>query len=235
MADTKDLELVFNGKSWVNKDLNVTFKAGTVATIKLDSSLVIDKKLKRPKQKKNKKTQIFEDGDELLVALKQPLKKPLPDELMDTFYDKSKLSFCDSPYLSARFSLSSYSFVKVTLKQADSSTFPTEAGVPKGTGWYEDTPFQKGAVHCGTIVLPEAVQVKVTPKSLNHAYTLLSERIELDRMSHTGNVYQLIFYKESDGKWYPLDKLRNPSSFDNAEMIVSKLWRELKDINLTSS
>jgi hypothetical protein len=47
-------------------------------------------------------------------------------------------------------------------------------------------------------------------RSLNHAYTLLSGRIETDRISHTGNVFQLAYYySECDASWHLLDRLRS--------------------------
>lgn len=51
--------------------------------------------------------------------------------------------------------------------------------------------------------------------SLNHAYTLLSEKIEKHRISHTGNIYKRCYYKEKNGKWYPLKLLRDNMKIDN--------------------
>ena len=45
--------------------------------------------------------------------------------------------------------------------------------------------------------------------SLNYAFTCLSEEYEPWRKSHTGNIYDKIFYRESNNKWYPIDVLRN--------------------------
>lgn len=45
--------------------------------------------------------------------------------------------------------------------------------------------------------------------SLNHALTILSEVYEVHRVSHTGNIFERIFYQEADGKWYPLEFLRH--------------------------
>ena len=55
--------------------------------------------------------------------------------------------------------------------------------------------------------LPEAVSER-QPLSLNHAYTLLSEIYEIHRASHTGSIYQTVFYRGEGGRWYPLDLLR---------------------------
>ncbi len=45
-------------------------------------------------------------------------------------------------------------------------------------------------------------------RSLNHAYTLLSEYYEVDRLSHTGNVFTKVLFQDKDGAWKPLDELR---------------------------
>ncbi len=45
-------------------------------------------------------------------------------------------------------------------------------------------------------------------KSLNHAYTLISQEFEQHRMSHSGNVFKDIYYKKDD-KWLPIDSFRD--------------------------
>lgn len=44
-------------------------------------------------------------------------------------------------------------------------------------------------------------------KSINHAYTLISQAFELDRISHTGNVFTKVYYR-NDSIWKPLKTLR---------------------------
>lgn len=55
--------------------------------------------------------------------------------------------------------------------------------------------------------LPEGVSDKKL-LSLNHAFTILSEVYEIHRAAHTGNIYETVFYKGSDDRWYPLGHLR---------------------------
>lgn len=62
--------------------------------------------------------------------------------------------------------------------------------------------------------------------SLNHAFTMLSEVFEPWRMSHTGNVYERFLYQESNGKWYPLEWLRDASLAKKEEEIAYKLWQD---------
>jgi hypothetical protein len=48
--------------------------------------------------------------------------------------------------------------------------------------------------------------------SVNHAYTLLSTAFETQRRSHTGNVFQTVFFRAADRRgnrmWEPLETLR---------------------------
>lgn len=65
-------------------------------------------------------------------------------------------------------------------------------------------------------------------QSLNHAFTLLSERYETHRLSHTGNVYTSMFYQESNDRWYPLDMLREGVRADAERQVIYTAWAELE-------
>lgn len=65
-------------------------------------------------------------------------------------------------------------------------------------------------------------------QSLNHAFTLLSERYETHRLSHTGNVYTSVYYLESNGRWYPLDLLREGVRADAERQVIHAAWAELE-------
>lgn len=78
--------------------------------------------------------------------------------------------------------------------------------------------------------LPEGISDK-KPLSLNHAYTILSEIYEVHRASHTGSIYQTIFYQGADDCWYPLGLLKKVGlelerdGHKNTENLVSEFWR----------
>ena len=76
-----------------------------------------------------------------------------------------------------------------------------------------------------TINLPEGV-TEVAAISLNHAFTLLSEVFEPWRKAHTGSVYERFYYKEADGKWYPLALLRDAGIAMQEQKIAADLWSE---------
>ena len=54
--------------------------------------------------------------------------------------------------------------------------------------------------------------------SLNQAYTLISQKYEKHRGSHTGNVFNKVFYQEGDD-YYPLETLRNQIVYEIEEKI----------------
>ena len=78
-----------------------------------------------------------------------------------------------------------------------------------------------------SIKLPDGFDPPVA-QSLNHAFTLLSERYETHRLSHTGNVYTSMFYLESNGRWYPLDLLREGVRADAERQVIYAAWAELE-------
>jgi hypothetical protein len=55
--------------------------------------------------------------------------------------------------------------------------------------------------HCGIFLL------ETEARSLNHAFTLLSQKFEVDRLSHTGNVFRQGFTYQGK-RWLSLDALR---------------------------
>lgn len=73
------------------------------------------------------------------------------------------------------------------------------------------------------VLLPDAVS-KEPALSLNHAYTLLSEAYEPWRTSHTGNIYEQVLYQETNGKWYPLEFLREKRELENGQDIAKGVW-----------
>ncbi len=75
------------------------------------------------------------------------------------------------------------------------------------------------------IYLPKEVS-KEPVNSLNHAFTKLSETYEPWRISHTGNVYQRFLYQEKNGRWYPLELLRDAALAKKEQEIAYQLWQD---------
>jgi len=78
------------------------------------------------------------------------------------------------------------------------------------------------------IELPDGLE-EIHAQSLNHAFTMLSERYETHRLSHTGNVYERVFYQESNGEWYPLSALRDGVRERAGKEFLAGAWRQIED------
>lgn len=64
------------------------------------------------------------------------------------------------------------------------------------------------------------------PTSINHAYTLLSTFFEPHRRSHTGNVFDKVFFETKSNKWEPLKARRDhfEYAFERELMILCQRW-----------
>jgi len=83
------------------------------------------------------------------------------------------------------------------------------------------------ALESSQVFLPHALDLEPAI-SVNHAFTKLSEKFEPWRLSHTGSIYERVFYKEGDGFWYPLDDLREKEMVVAERKIIHTLWNEVE-------
>ncbi len=97
----------------------------------------------------------------------------------------------------------------------------------QGGLWLKVKGLERCELQGSTVLMPDGFE-KPTAISLNHAFTQLSERYETHRLSHTGNVYERIFYQESDGRWYPLDDLRQGVLGDAERNLLASTWEEVE-------
>src|SRR3546814_19856302 len=77
--------------------------------------------------------------------------------------------------------------------------------------------------------MPEGFKEK-SAISLNHAFTLLSQKYETHRISNTGNVYTRIFYQERNGRWYPLKDLRTGVQVQAERKVMADAWADVERI-----
>lgn len=96
-------------------------------------------------------------------------------------------------------------------------------GSEDGGLWLSTKGIRATGLLSSTIKLPDGISEEPAT-SLNHALTILSEKFEPWRISHTGNVYQQVFYQEGNGKWYALDYLRNEKLAKAEMQIANHLW-----------
>jgi hypothetical protein len=93
--------------------------------------------------------------------------------------------------------------------------------------WLKVKGFDKTELISSTILMPEGFD-EPTAISLNHAFTMLSERFETLRLSHTGSAYTRVFYKEANGRWYPLADLREGVLVSAERQLIADSWRKLE-------
>jgi hypothetical protein len=223
-ASTRKFKVVYKNGAWHTDSENVTFIDGTSAEINVNESMFVTQK-QAERFKKPQKFKIFEEGTKLLVAMKIPNEAACLDKYKGVYSSPGEYSFANYGHFSRYFNVANYVLICLELTKADAPNFLKKIA-PDGAGWFVLDKAGKGTFTCGAIKLPESLGLNI-PRSLNHAYTLLSELLETNRQSHTGNIYKQVFYKESDEKWYPLDKLRNPSELDSDTFTVSKLWANI--------
>lgn len=93
--------------------------------------------------------------------------------------------------------------------------------------WLSYTGMAFRGIKSGPVGLPKALRLEAVG-SLNHAFTCLSELFEPWRNSHTGNIYERVFYREPHDRWYPLKDIRDPRLATNARPFLNELWERAK-------
>ena len=68
-------------------------------------------------------------------------------------------------------------------------------------------------------------------KSVNHAFTLLSEKFEILRRSHTANVFDQVYYQNQPNHWVPLAERRKEliGEFEYELICLCKPWWFIND------
>jgi hypothetical protein len=106
---------------------------------------------------------------------------------------------------------------------------PLSPDMERGGLWLKLKALKKCELLTSTVRLPEGCSVPAGI-SLKHAFTVLSERSERHRISHTGNVYARVFYKERNNRWYPFDDLRRGVQAEAERELLSSTWQEVERV-----
>lgn len=192
----------------------IPIKDGAIAELIVDAAQISDQRfLERITAETTVK--VLPEGTELLVALND--KGPRMEEW-------PAVAVTDVPAGTTRFEV-----ITVAQPPKDAAKQATLKGVEKDTGvWLRLKGLERSELICGAVNLPDGLD-RTAASSLNHAYTLLSEKHETHRLSHTGNVYSHIFYKDSDEKWYPLADLRDGVRVAAERTVIEDVWREVEE------
>jgi len=209
----------FNGGSIPARD-------DTIADLVLSESAITDKTFLKLVTHKTKH-KIFDEGTELLVALTIKAKPTLDDLLVKHLMNIGHPEIVLGSSYFYKFRSADTKFVKIAI---DKPTDKQNKLAPDDEGgmWLDIQGLQAKGISSSTIKLPDGV-VNEIAISLNHAFTMLSEKYEPWRRSHTGNIYDRLLYKEKNGKWYPIDLLRNNTLIQAEHQFAKEQWIIIAD------
>jgi hypothetical protein len=165
---------------------------------------------------------VLEEGTPLLVSLTVKPERPPPEKLKPFLKRYEDLQGTIAIEFLDTWSPGTLSFVEVNLAGPDdrqARLFDTN----RGGLWLMTQGVEAIGLASTTVQLPKEISAHPVA-SLNHAYTKLSEAYETWRISHTGNIYARVLYRERNGKWYPLDLLRNKALDKQEQEIAKGLW-----------
>ena len=196
-------------------------KIGTIGDLVLDEMYISDKNflnlLKRKSQHK-----ILGEGTELLVSLTIKNETKIDENLIKHLIssDDSRLILGTPHYY--KYWTPTTRFVKMKIDKPTDRQFSAD---PKAVGgiWLDLQGFQTKGITTSSIMLHEDI-TNDAAISLNHAFTILSEKYEPWRKSHTGNAYDRVLYKENNNKWYPIDVLRNTAIIKDEHQLIKEQW-----------
>jgi hypothetical protein len=165
---------------------------------------------------------VLDEGAILLVGLTVKPRNPPEDKLkrlLRSYNDLSKE--LGTTILDSEYSYDPY-FVEIRLAEAnDREAKLLRTG--RGGLWLLTEGIEASGLASTTIKLPPEILPNQVA-SVNHAYTKLSEIFETWRISHAGNIYKRVLYRERNGKWYPLDALRNRAVQKAEHETAVALW-----------
>jgi hypothetical protein len=175
---------------------------------------------------------ILPEGTELLVALTikpEPGFEPGIEQHLLGAHDVGVHPIGHAQY---RRLSSSTRFVKVQIGQP-TEIDPFESTNESGGVWLLLEGAESKSLRTSQVMLPPGVSPEPAI-SLNHAYTLLSEKYEPWRKAHTGNIYQQVFYEEKNKQWYPLEIPRRAAIAEDEHQLVREWWAAISsELGLT--
>lgn len=200
-------ELLYGGDTGV--------RDGTYGELRVAVSSIEDAAI-RERLTKITTVKALDEGAELRVALRDPSGKPINHEEIG-------IDVSDLPSGCTRWE---------AIKIGPQTRPTTPMDSKRGGLWIRQRGVDRTDLVCSSVAMPEQFKPgHATAISLNHACTLLSEKYETQRISHTLNVYQHVFYCESGSskpRWLPLDVLRNGVIADMEHGILADAWKTLE-------
>jgi hypothetical protein len=199
----------------------VPVKNDTEAELVVQRAAIADNAFLEAMERKGRH-KVLDEGTTLLVCLTVKRDSDVPQSLRPLLkpYDYFRSSI--APVCHDYWNPASIAFVEVTLGGPEDKQARLFDSNRVGL-WLLTEGAEAAGLASTTVLLPAAISTKPVA-SLNHAYTELSEVFEPWRISHTGNIYTRVLYRESNGIWYPLDILRNETLVTQEQELARKLW-----------
>ncbi|MDZ7852320.1 MAG: hypothetical protein U5L98_06640 [Halomonas sp.] len=203
---------------------DIPVRDGAYAEIVVNKNSITDKNFIYNLKKKSFHKFLDEEA-EILVALTVKNMQSLDKNDADILISPKNINVDRSERFS-NFSFSNETkFIKIVVggpsKKSKAKNEKSEGGI-----WLQVEGMEPQGVTASTLILPDGVTDKEVD-SLNYAFTLLSNKYEPWRKSHTGNIYDRMFYKEENGVWYPLNVLRNAATVDEENKLIKRQWEAI--------
>jgi hypothetical protein len=201
----------------------IPVKEGSVGELRVSKSMISDLDfLSNLTVKTNIK--ILDEGTPLYIAMRPNYQDELPVEIKNILLPISYLPHSTTTGINLASEL-----VQVVLGKPNKQQ--TRNGESTGGLWLHMKGMTPKGITSSSIELPNLPQFQnKVAYSLNHAYTILSEIYETDRISHTGNIYEHVFFRESNGSLCPLKDLRNEAMARAENEIINQLWSKIGKI-----
>jgi hypothetical protein len=200
---------------------SVPVRENAYAELLIDRSLISDKPfLEVLEQKALHK--VLEEGTKMLVSLTIKAEAPPPKALSAFLRSAEDYKGAIVTSHLENWNPDTLRFIEVTLdtpNEKQARLFQTN----RGGLWLITQGLEATGLSTTRIRLPDAISSDAVG-SLNHAFTKFSEVFEAWRISHTGNIYSRVLYQERNGRWYPLDLLRNKTLDANEREIAKSFW-----------
>lgn len=195
---------------------------GAVGDLVIDKRAIEDKKF-LALLKQTSEYKILGVGTDLRVALTIKPTSDIDDSLRKCLIQMNAQELSADYFHSVR--SADTQFVKVSIGEPT----PRQKKMrPEDNGgiWLRLQGTQTKDISTSRVIVPAPVS-EYPLESLNHAFTRLSEKYEPWRKSHTGNIYDRVLYQEKNGRWYPLNVLRNAAVAKDEHELIRHQWELL--------
>jgi hypothetical protein len=201
----------------------IPVKEGAIGELRVSKSMIYDPDFLSNFTVKTK-IKILEEGTPLYIAMRPNYQDEIPVEIKNILLPISYVPHSITTSINQASEL-----VPVVLGKP--TEWQQKKGEKSGGLWLHMEGMSPKGITSSSIEFPKLTQFQnKVAYSLNHAYTILSEIYETDRISHTGNIYEHVFFQESNGSLCPLKDLRNEAMANAENTIINQLWAKIEKV-----